>query len=301
MNCQDKVQNNSVCIIGGGDINNKHNIYTINRLESKEKIKLNVFVRKLCKTNISQLDVSKFDIKFVEDIETNEMIEILKQSTYVLINYNKNEDHNNGVSCSGSLQLALSTLCKPIMMKTSNKYLQIENALEFDIDSDEPINIDQEIDFDSLEDERNKYVNKFKNYIGKSQSTIYLRILSDEGVTNNLEKWMNTDNLEYMYNKPVILTKGNDFTHAIIINDYKPKLAIPKENVIGLSHEPTQLLFNFTDNKEIFIDYVKEHISHYYIGDQQDLQHPFIEGQTFFISNKDDFYYKSNITSAQLL
>ena len=156
----------------------------------------------------------------------------LKQSSYILINYN--DHHSTGNSCSGSLQLALSTLCRPIMTTNSNKYLQIENALEFDINSDEPINIDNEIDFKVLEQERNKYVDKFAEYLKiiSESDNIYLRILSDEGITNNLETWMNTDNLEYMYNKPVILTNSNNFTHAIIINDYKPKLTIPKENVI---------------------------------------------------------------------
>lgn len=292
-NYQDKIQNNTVCIIGGGYIHTNYNINFINRLQSKKKINLNIFARKLCKTDISEIDTSKFNIHFVEDIETNKMITILKQSSYVFVNYNSNKDHNNGISCSGSLQLALSTLCKPIILKSANQYLQIQNALEFDVNSDEPIVLDEEIDFKAIEEERKKFVNKFYKYIDKFQSAIYLRILSKEGVSNNLETWMNTDNLKYMYNKPVILTNSNNFTHAIIINDYKPKLTIPKENVIGLSHEPNQLLFNFTDNKEIFINYVKQHISHYFIGDQQDLQHPFIEGQTFLLNNKDDFYYKS--------
>ena len=67
------------------------------------------------------------------------MVRILKQSSYILINYNAHPHRENGMSCSGSLQSALSTLCKPIMTSMSNKYLQIENALEFDINSNEPI------------------------------------------------------------------------------------------------------------------------------------------------------------------
>ena len=289
INYQDKIQNNTVCVIGGGyGFNNN----VINKLYSKDKIKLYIFTRKICNINISNIDINKFDIHFIEDIETKEMIKKLKQSSYVLLNYNDNHDLNTGNSCSGSLQLALSTLCKPIIINTANQYLKIENALEFDMNSNEYIVLDEEINFELLEEERSKYIDKFYKYMDEFQSTIYLRILSNEGVSNNLETWMNTDNLKYMYNKPVILTNSNNFTHAIIINDYKPKLTIPKENVIGLSHEPNQLLFNFTDNKEIFINYTKQHISHYFIGDQQDLQHPFIEGQTFLLSNKDDFYYK---------
>ena len=62
----------------------------------------------------------------------------------------------------------VSTLCKPIISQTCNKYFQIENALEFDMESDEPINIDDEIDFKAIEEERNKYVDKFDNYLTTS-------------------------------------------------------------------------------------------------------------------------------------
>ena len=171
INYQDKIQNTTVCIIGG-NIHHTHNIYIINNLYSKHKIKLNIFTRKICNTNISNIDTNKFDIHFIEDIETINMIKILKQSSYVLINYNNNDDHNTGISCSGSVQLALSTLCKPIMTNISNKYLQIENALEFDMNSDEPINIDGEIDFKASEEERSKYIDKFDKYLNNIPTDI---------------------------------------------------------------------------------------------------------------------------------
>ena len=168
INYEDKIQNTTVCIIGG-NIDHTHNIHIINNLYSKHKIKLNIFTRKICNTNIANIDTNKFDIHFIEDIETINMIKILKQSSYVLINYNNNDDHNTGISCSGSLQLALSTLCKPIIINTANQYLKIENALEFDIDSVEPIDIDEDVEFQSIEQERNKYVDKFDNYIIKQK------------------------------------------------------------------------------------------------------------------------------------
>ena len=180
INYRDKIQNSTnVCIIGGGNIHHNHNINVINRLQSNGRIKLNIFVRKDCKTNISELEINKFDINFIEDISTSKMIQILNQSSYVLVNYNNNQDHNNGISCSGSLQLALSTLCKPIIINTANKYLQIKNALEYDIKSNEPIFIDKEIDLQLLEEERNNYVDKFDKYIGN--------ILSQLKVKNNFE------------------------------------------------------------------------------------------------------------------
>ena len=66
----------------------------------------------------------------------------LKECSYVFVSNTVNKNHNNGMSCSGSLQLALSTLCKPIIVKAVNQYLQIENALEFNSDTDKSINID---------------------------------------------------------------------------------------------------------------------------------------------------------------
>jgi FkbM family methyltransferase len=561
INYRDKIQNNNVCIIGGGNIHHNHNINLINRLQSNGRIKLNIFVRKECKTNISGLEMNKFDINFIEDITTSKMIQLLNQSSYVLLNYNDNEDHNNGISCSGSLQLALSTLCKPIIFNTTNKYLQIKNALEYDIKSNEPILIDKEINFQLLEQERNNYVDKFDNYIknilsplkvknnfehdevnislldnikeykpiyqhfldrsnaeimfrkliynimpyfkdkniidlgayigdnsipwamnstgiiyaidpskentvfidkmakhnrlgnvititkaisdkceiiyynevdpthiscntdnGKNSfeavsldslnlenigfihldvegfeykvlngsiniitkynpiiawenhieredymkvvnflsyhkyttymineqfphcfpdcrnfisfpencnisvnelnnkfkevyteftpdknnpllilkhernnyvnkfdkyignifSTVYLRILSDYWTSNNMEDWMQTDKLSYMYNKPVILTKKDDFTHCIIINSGMPHLNIDKSKVVGISHEPTlpeEPLFSQ------LIEYSKNNMSKYFIGDKNNLPEPFIEGETFMFHN----------------
>jgi len=172
INHLDKNQSNSICIIGGGNIHHKHNVNVINRLQSNGRIKLNIFVRKICNTDISELDINKFDINFIEDGTTSTMMKILKQSSYVLINYNNNEDHNNGISCSGSLQLALSTLCRPIIVDSANKHLQINNALEYDVNSGEHIFIDNEINFQLLEQERNKYVDNFDKYTKNILSTL---------------------------------------------------------------------------------------------------------------------------------
>ena len=209
INYKEKKQNTTVCVIGGGNIHTNHNIDIINRLESKNKIILNIFVRKICNTNISGVDTSKFNINFIEDIETQEMIKILKQSSYILINYNSNEDHNNGISCSGSLQLALSTLCKPIMVHTSNKYLQIENALEFDINSNEPINIDGEIDFEVIEQERKKYVDKFEYYLNNIKQSynfehdeVNISLLDNiKDYKSIYQNYMDRGNTEIMFRK----------------------------------------------------------------------------------------------------
>ena len=61
-------------------------------------------------------------------------------------------------------------------------------------------------------------------------------------------------NTSDLYNNKVILTNDDNYTHAIIINTCMPKLNIPKENVIGISHEPYIWLF-INKNKQVFIEY----------------------------------------------
>ena len=79
--------------------------------------------------------------------------------------------------------------------------------------------------------------------------------------------------IDYGENKKIVITDGENYTHAIIMNTCMPTLHIPKENVIGLAFEP----YEFLRIKHNFIDYAKTHISKYYIGDKRDLPEPFIE------------------------
>jgi len=68
-------------------------------------------------------------------------------------------------------------------------------------------------------------------------------------------------------------TDDDDYTHAIILNNAKPDLKIPKNNVIGLAFEP----YEFMRIDDDFINYAKKHIGKYFIGDKRDLPEPFIE------------------------
>ena len=52
-----------------------------------------------------------------------------------------------------------------------------------------------------------------------------------------------------------------------------PELKIPKENVIGLAFEPIRFL-NITHE---FVNYAKQHIGKYLIGDKYNLPEPFVE------------------------
>lgn len=77
----------------------------------------------------------------------------------------------------------------------------------------------------------------------------------------------------YGKDKKVYITDEDDYTHAIIINTIMPELKIPKENVIGLAFEPVPFL-GLTYQ---FVDYVKQHVHKYYIGDKYDLPPQFVE------------------------
>lgn len=77
----------------------------------------------------------------------------------------------------------------------------------------------------------------------------------------------------YGKDKSVVITDGDDYTHAIIINTVMPSLAIPRENVIGLAFEPIQ----FLGLTRQFVEYAQKNIGKYYIGDKHNLPQPFTE------------------------
>jgi len=99
-----------------------------------------------------------------------------------------------------------------------------------------------------------------------------------------------------------IIIVGNDetnFTHAIILNCDMPNLNnIPKENVIGLAFEP----ITFLQLNEEFIEYAKKHIGKYFIGDLNNLPHPFIENQGFLwhLSPSKEIIPKNNLMSIMI-
>ena len=172
MNVDDKMQKTKkiVCIIGDRIYWKNNNI--INRLYSKNKINLLIMGRKGESTMKDSKFSDKFEVSYYENIDTTEMMNHLRNSSFVLMNYDKHDDHNTGETCSGSLQLALSNLCMPIMAKQANKYLKIKNALEFDLDDNEPIGLDEieNINFKAIEKERDYYINKFENYLDNLNS-----------------------------------------------------------------------------------------------------------------------------------
>ena len=74
------------------------------------------------------------------------------------------------------------------------------------------------------------------------------------------------------FNKRYSFTSGEDYTHAIIMNNAMPRLKIPKENVIGLAFEPRE----FLRITQYFYDYAQRYIGMYFIGDSSGLGKPFV-------------------------
>jgi hypothetical protein len=112
---------------------------------------------------------------------------------------------------------------------------------------------------------------------------IKLRFFGDAGMPTDFENYMDASVLN-KYKVPVVITKGDDYTHAILFNTCQPALTIPKKNVVGISHEPNFILFHNV-NKLSFIEYAKKHIGKYVICDKGDLPDPFVEGQQFLLHN----------------
>ena len=83
----------------------------------------------------------------------------------------------------------------------------------------------------------------------------------------------------YGENKDIVITNGEDYTHIILINTAMPIIPshIPKKNVIGFAHEPLVYL-GLTPK---FIEYAKQNIGKYFIGDKNDLPDPFVEGYSY--------------------
>jgi hypothetical protein len=87
----------------------------------------------------------------------------------------------------------------------------------------------------------------------------------------------------YGKDKKYFITNDDDYTHVIILNTAMPEIHnhIPKQNVIGFAFEPPQYLML---NKE-FVEYAKQKIGKYFIGDNSNLREPFIEKHSYMWHN----------------
>ena len=157
-----KVKNYSVAIIGGGS---NLNVAAINKLVSlnNSRITLNIIGRKTDNEHLIQQIDSRFIINRKVNLSTSEMFDLLNESSYLLVTYDTCQQMANVEKSSGSLPLAYTCLCKPIVLRSSNKQLLLDYSIEFDY-SDESIILD-DVDFGILEQQRNNYLIKFEKIV----------------------------------------------------------------------------------------------------------------------------------------
>lgn len=296
LNIEDKINLNTnecinIAIIG---CYRQYNYDIVNRLYNDKKIILHIVGRYADIFNVNNISNKNIECKIYSNLNTGELFELFKICDYLLTDITINTDHIIGISMSGSIPLAFSTLTPLIISKQNNALYKFKNVIEFDLETNDIININKNvINYGEFVEERKNLISMLSSYIDELKNeVIYLRFFSDEGVTNTLEHWMSIEKLETLYNNKVILTNGDNYTHAIIINTCMPKLNIPKQNIIGISHEPNIMMFMNKD-KQLFIEYAQKHIDKYFVGDVGDLPKPFIEGQSYFFYNKSNFYYEA--------
>lgn len=101
----------------------------------------------------------------------------------------------------------------------------------------------------------------------------------------------------YGKDKDIYITTEDDYTHVIILNNAMPKIKenIPKQNIIGLAHEPNDYL----GLSNQFVQYAQKYIGKYFIGKKNDLPEPFIEhhGYIWHITPLKSIPLKTNIMS----
>ena len=119
----------------GGGLQCILNYDAINRLSSSALVPLHVhFIgRKIIelRSKIKEGIV----VHLHEKMDTSEMIELLKKCDYIMTDL-QNDDHINGVSMSGSVPLAFSTLATLIISKQNNRIYGFKNVVEFELNAD---------------------------------------------------------------------------------------------------------------------------------------------------------------------
>ena len=97
----------------------------------------------------------------------------------------------------------------------------------------------------------------------------------------------------------VSFTSDDDYTNVIIWNIAMPKIreGVPIENVIGFAYEP----YVYLGLTQQFVEYAKQNIYKYYIGDQLNLPNTFVEGNGYLIYNARLPVLKPNVNRMSLM
>ena len=150
----------------GGGLQCILNYDAINRLSSSLPLHLHFIGRKIIELRSKIKD--DIVIHLHEKMDTSEMIELLKKCDYIMTDL-QNDDHINGISMSGSVPLAFSTLTSLIISKQNNRIYGFKNVVEFELNSDEPIILSKTggTHTEQLQSEREQLIRMYDNAINK--------------------------------------------------------------------------------------------------------------------------------------
>ena len=124
---------------------------------------------------------SNIEIHLHEQMNTMQMIELLKKCDYVMTDL-QNDDHINGITMSGIVPLSFSTLSTLIISKQNNRLYGFKNVVEFELNSDEPIVLSKNgsTHVEQLKLERDKLVGMYDEFIESLQPTICKNAVTTE-------------------------------------------------------------------------------------------------------------------------
>lgn len=154
-----------IVVLGSMD----YHINRINRLTSPSKITLHFVSRQVGKEKLSLLR-NKFNIRVYENVPTHTMMDMLYKSQYMICDVHTNDDHTNGVSMSGSIPLAFSTLNQLIISDTNNSFFTFTSPKVFSLNSSETINLTETLNEDTLTNiynERERLVSMFHTHMNE--------------------------------------------------------------------------------------------------------------------------------------
>lgn len=161
-----------VCIIGGGNFDaNLYNINVINRLKSSKKIMIYVITRFATQKMVDILEKKNdnINITLYQFMDTGNMFSLLQSSNYILTDATINNDHISGYSMTGSIPLSFSSLSRLIISSGNNKMYKFNSALEFDLNTNEDIILDdiKEEMIDLMIQERGALIEMFHNHVNE--------------------------------------------------------------------------------------------------------------------------------------
>jgi glycosyltransferase involved in cell wall biosynthesis len=206
-NKEDKInlnerENINIAIIGG---HKDYNYNVINRLQSNIKINLFIIGRNCInfKTELLNFNHNNFYVSIHNNIPSMELFNIVNNCDYILTDCVHNYDHIFGISMSGCIPIAFSTLTPLIISKQNNEIYKFKNVVEFDYESNEKILIYKDvIDINSLIQERGLLNSMLEDYL-----------FSKQIIQNKLIK-----------NTALIVDPRDDINITYLIHDFQKKL-----------------------------------------------------------------------------